>query len=152
MAFAWLLSADRRVVNWRVVVWGLALQMLFAIFIFTVPAGANLFMFINDALVKVIDVAGSGTKFLFGRLALPPGTTNEWGEESLGFIFAVQVLPTAHDEVQTGVFGVACLVEGGLDHGEICAGVGFVFGKRAGVPLEVGPGNDRKPRPAFPPA
>lgn len=93
MAFAWLLSADRSVVNWRVVIWGLALQMVFALFIFIVPAGANLFMYINDALIKVIDVASSGTKFLFGRLALPPGTTNEWGEESLGFIFAVQVLP-----------------------------------------------------------
>jgi len=93
MAFAWLLSAERSVVNWRVVIWGLALQMIFAMFIFIVPAGANFFMFINDALVKVIDVASSGTKFLFGRLALPPGTTNEWGEESLGFIFAVQVLP-----------------------------------------------------------
>ncbi len=93
MAFAWLLSAERRVVNWRVILWGLALQMIFALFIFIVPAGANLFMFINDALVKIIDVAGAGTKFLFGRLALAPGTTNEWGEESLGFIFAVQVLP-----------------------------------------------------------
>jgi len=93
MAFAWLLSAERRVVNWRVVIWGLTLQMIFALFIFIVPAGAKLFMVINDALVKVIDVAGAGTKFLFGRLALPPGTTNEFGEESLGFIFAVQVLP-----------------------------------------------------------
>jgi len=93
MAFAWLLSADRSVINWRVIIWGLALQMLFALFIFIVPAGADLFMFINDALIKIIDVASSGTKFLFGRLALPPGTTNEWGEESLGFIFAVQVLP-----------------------------------------------------------
>jgi len=93
MAFAWLLSAERKVVNWRVVIWGLALQMVFALFIFIVPAGANLFMFINDALVKVIDVASAGTKFLFGRLALSPGTINEYGEESLGFIFAVQVLP-----------------------------------------------------------
>jgi CNT family concentrative nucleoside transporter len=93
MAFAWMLSEERRVVNWRVVIWGLALQMIFALFIFIVPAGAKLFMFINDVLVKVIDVAGAGTKFLFGRLALPPGTTNEFGEESLGFIFAVQVLP-----------------------------------------------------------
>lgn len=93
MAFAWLLSTDRRVVNWRVVLWGCILQLVFALFIFVVPAGADLFMFINNALVKVIDVAGEGTRFLFGRLALPPGTTNEWGEESLGFIFAVQVLP-----------------------------------------------------------
>ncbi len=93
MAFAWMLSEERRVVNWRVVIWGLTLQMIFALFIFIVPAGAKLFMYINDALVKVIDVAGAGTKFLFGRLALPPGATNEFGEESLGFIFAVQVLP-----------------------------------------------------------
>ncbi len=93
MLFAWLCSTNRRVVNWRVIIWGCVLQLLFALFIFVIPAGANIFMFINDALVKVIDVASSGTRFLFGRLALPPGTTNEWGEESLGFIFAVQVLP-----------------------------------------------------------
>jgi CNT family concentrative nucleoside transporter len=93
MAFAWLLSSDRRVVNWRVIIWGCILQMLFALFIFVVPAGTDIFMYINNILVKIIDVASSGTKFLFGRLALPPGTTNEWGEESLGFIFAVQVLP-----------------------------------------------------------
>ena len=93
MAFAWLLSSNRKVVNWRVIIWGCILQLVFAVFIFVLPAGADLFMFINDILVKVIDVASSGTKFLFGRLALPPGTTNEWGEESLGFIFAVQVLP-----------------------------------------------------------
>ena len=93
MAFAWLLSANRRVINWRVIIWGCILQMLFALFIFVVPAGADVFLFINNALVRVIDVASSGTRFLFGRLALPPGTTNEWGEESLGFIFAVQVLP-----------------------------------------------------------
>lgn len=93
MAFAWALSADRRVVNWRLIIWGCILQMIFALFIFVVPAGVNVFIFINDALVKIIDVAGAGTKFIFGRLALPPGTTNEWGEESLGFIFAVQVLP-----------------------------------------------------------
>jgi CNT family concentrative nucleoside transporter len=93
MAVAWLLSANRRVVNWHVIIWGCILQLIFALFIFVAPAGANVFMFINDVLVKVIDVAGAGTKFIFGRLALPPGTTNEWGEESLGFIFAVQVLP-----------------------------------------------------------
>ncbi len=93
MALAWAFSVNRRVVNWRLIIWGCILQLLFALFIFVVPAGADLFMFINNVLVKVIDVAGAGTKFLFGRLALPPGATNEWGEESLGFIFAVQVLP-----------------------------------------------------------
>lgn len=94
MAFAWLLSTDRKVVNWRVIIWGCVIQLVFALFIFIVPAGAKIFLFINDSLVKVIDVAGAGARFIFGRLALPPGATDEWGGESLGFIFAFQALPT----------------------------------------------------------
>ncbi len=93
MAVAWLFSAHRKVINWRVIIWGTVIQMVFALFIFVVPAGADFFMYINTTLVKIIDVAGAGSKFIFGRLALPPGTTDEWGQESLGFIFAVQVLP-----------------------------------------------------------
>jgi CNT family concentrative nucleoside transporter len=94
MAFAWTLSSHRNIVNWRVIIWGCILQLAFALLIFVVPAGTDVFMFINNALVKVIDVASAGIRFLFGRLALPPGTTDEWGGESLGFIFAFQAAPT----------------------------------------------------------
>ncbi len=94
MAVAWTLSADRRVVNWRVIFWGTVLQMLLAFFIFVVPAGSQVFLLVNDAVVKLLDSASAGTRFLFGRLALPPGTRNEAGEESLGFILAFQAFPT----------------------------------------------------------
>jgi CNT family concentrative nucleoside transporter len=94
MAFAWLLSSNRWIVNWRVIIWGVIIQMLFALLIFVLPAGATIFLLINDVVVKVVDVASYGAKFIFGRLALPPGTTDEWGGESLGFIFAFQALPT----------------------------------------------------------
>lgn len=94
MALAWVFSSDRRVINWRVVVWGTLLQLLFAFFLFMVPVGAKVFLVINNAVVKVLDSAGAGTRFLFGRLALPPGAKNEAGEESLGFILAFQALPT----------------------------------------------------------
>ena len=94
MAFAWAVSANRKVVNWRVILWGVALQMLFALFIFVVPAGSKVFLFINTVVVKVLDSAMTGTRFLFGRLALAPGTQNEFGEGSLGFILAFQALPT----------------------------------------------------------
>jgi len=94
MFVAWTMSAHRKVINWRVIFWGTALQLLFAFFIFVVPVGAQLFLVINDVVVKVLDSAGAGTRFLFGRLALPPGTRNEAGEESLGFFLAFQALPT----------------------------------------------------------
>ncbi|GAB4388550.1 MAG: nucleoside transporter [Thermodesulfovibrionales bacterium] len=94
MALAWAFSADRRVVNWRLVFWGLALQFAFAAFVFLVPAGVKFFLIINDLVVKLLDSASAGTRFLFGRLALPPGTADESGGESLGFILAFQALPT----------------------------------------------------------
>jgi CNT family concentrative nucleoside transporter len=94
MTLAWTLSTDRRVVNWRVIIWGVIIQLIFALLIFVLPAGAKVFLIINDVVVQVVDVASAGAKFVFGRLAVPPGQTDEWGGESLGFIFAFQALPT----------------------------------------------------------
>jgi len=94
MAVAWMLSTNRKVINWRVIFWGTVIQLIFALFIFIIPVGTKVFLFINDAVIKVLDSATAGTRFLFGRLALPPGTKNEMGEESLGFILAFQALPT----------------------------------------------------------
>ena len=94
MFVAWVLSANRRVINWRVIFWGTALELLFAFFIFVIPAGSQLFLIVNDAVVRLLESATAGTRFLFGRLALPPGTKNEAGEGSLGFILAFQALPT----------------------------------------------------------
>lgn len=94
MGVAWLFSSDRKLINWRVVVWGTLLQLLFALFIFVVPAGSKVFLIVNDAVVKALDSATAGTRFVFGRLALPPGAKGEGGEESLGFILAFQALPT----------------------------------------------------------
>jgi CNT family concentrative nucleoside transporter len=92
--FAWLLSANRKVVNWRVVAWGIGLQFLFAFFIFTVPAGTRFFLFVNKVVVTVLESASAGTRFVFGRLALPPGATGDAGETSLGSILAFQGLAT----------------------------------------------------------
>jgi CNT family concentrative nucleoside transporter len=91
---AWLTSSDRKVVNWRVLGWGLGLQLLVAFFIFVVPAGTKVFLLVNNAVVALLDTATAGTKFIFGRLALPPGAVNEAGETSLGYFLAFQGLPT----------------------------------------------------------
>jgi CNT family concentrative nucleoside transporter len=91
---AWVLSADRRNVNWRVIGWGIGLQLLIALFVFVLPAGARVFLVVNDAVVKVLDSAGEGARFVFGRLALGPGQVSKEGVESLGFMLAFQAFPT----------------------------------------------------------
>lgn len=94
LGFAWVLSADRRNMNWRVIGWGIALQLLVAIFIFVVPTGARVFRVVNDVVVRILESAGKGAYFVFGRLALGPGQVSETGEESIGFILAFQAFPT----------------------------------------------------------
>ncbi len=94
LGFTWLLSQNRRTVNWRVIFWGISIQMLFALFIFIVPVGTKFFFFINRVVIAVLESANAGTAFVFGRLALPPGTVNSAGESSLGYILAFQGLAT----------------------------------------------------------
>lgn len=91
---AWLFSGQKRVINWKVVIWGVGLQLAFAFFIFRVPAGVKFFLAMNELVVSILNSATAGIKFLFGRLAIPPGAVGEGGETSLGFILAVQSLPT----------------------------------------------------------
>lgn len=92
--FAWLFSADRKNVNRNVVIWGIVLQLLTALFIFMAPIGAKMFLGINDFAATILNSATYGAKFIFGRLALGPGEINESGEQSLGFILAFQAFPT----------------------------------------------------------
>jgi CNT family concentrative nucleoside transporter len=87
LGFAWVLSSDKKNMNWRVIGWGVGLQILIALFIFVVPAGAKVFLVVNDVVVKVLDSATAGAKFVFGPLA-------ETGENSLGYILAFQAFPT----------------------------------------------------------
>ena len=84
----WLMSSNHRVVNWRVIGWGLGLQFCFGLLVFKIPAGTAFFLTINDVVVKIVEASAAGAKFLFGPLALPPGT-----EGSPGFILAFQSLP-----------------------------------------------------------
>jgi concentrative nucleoside transporter, CNT family len=81
----YLLSHNRRAVKWRVVAWGLSLQVLFAIFVLRIPFGERLFRVLGDAVTAALHYSYAGSEFVFGEL----GKANS----SLGVIFAFQVLP-----------------------------------------------------------
>lgn len=85
IGIAWLFSAKRRQVNWRVVGIGLAIQLFLAIGILFVPGVQDVFELIGKVFVKVLDFTKAGSTFLFRGLM---------DVESFGFIFALQILPT----------------------------------------------------------
>ena len=51
---AWLLSTDRKIVHWRVVIWGMALQMIFAVFILKTPVGGFVFDGLNQLVMALL--------------------------------------------------------------------------------------------------
>jgi len=89
LGIAFLMSNNRKAINYRVVYWGLGLQIAFAIFILATPIGKPVFMFLDRAINKLLSFSDAGAEFLFGALAISPGQ-----QDSLGFFFAFQILPT----------------------------------------------------------
>lgn len=105
---AFLLSVNRRAVDWRLVAWGIGLQFIFAVLILWTTPGQAFFDGANDAFNALIGYTVEGAKFLFGNLvynnipvgpggsAFPPmepvGATTGWA--NAGAFFAFNVLPT----------------------------------------------------------
>ena len=65
---AWALSVNRRMVPWRIVLWGLALQLVFALLILRTPFGAGIFDAANDVILAAVGFTLEGASFLFGDL------------------------------------------------------------------------------------
>jgi CNT family concentrative nucleoside transporter len=83
---AYLLSANRRRIDWRLVFSGLALQLLFAVLVLKVALVSDAFDWLSNKIVTFLNFSEQGAEFLFGGLV-----TNE---DSFGYIFAFRVLPT----------------------------------------------------------
>jgi CNT family concentrative nucleoside transporter len=99
LGIAFLISNNKKKINWRLVLSGLAIQITLAIFIikgdhlgqFFAPLGwiKEFFRFVSSFFVLILNFTTEGAKFVFGSLGLGPGN-----EGSLGAFFAFQVLPT----------------------------------------------------------
>ena len=93
LLLSWVISENRKNVNFRTVLSGIGLMFIFAIFIFLVPFGPKVFLFLNNVFLVFLNASGAGAEFLFGPLALPPGAADAGGSKSIGFILAFQVFP-----------------------------------------------------------
>jgi CNT family concentrative nucleoside transporter len=98
LGIAFLFSNNRRRISWRLVATGVALQVVFAVFIlhsdtlgsWFAPLGwpKALVSWLGGVVVSLLNFTAEGSKFVFGRLAANSGP------DSLGVFFAFQVLPT----------------------------------------------------------
>ena len=66
LGIAYLLSENKKNINSKTVLWGLGLQLFFALVILKTPIGRPLFSFFDTAITKLISFADTGSEFLFG--------------------------------------------------------------------------------------
>lgn len=85
LGVAWAVSTDRRRFPWRIVLWSLGLQALFALLVLRSPFGAAALSAVADAVDLALRQANAGIELVFGPLA---------DRERFGVILAVSALPT----------------------------------------------------------
>jgi concentrative nucleoside transporter, CNT family len=68
LGLAFLLSNNRKKVNYRLVITGLILQLLLAFFILKVRVGQEIFFWLGKAINKLLDFSKEGGLFVFGDL------------------------------------------------------------------------------------
>lgn len=82
---AWIFSANRKAISWRIVFFGLGMQILLALGVLLVRPVQVIFELGGRFFVTVLDFSREGSNFLFGSLL---------DMDKFGSIFAFQVLPT----------------------------------------------------------
>lgn len=87
IGICWLMSDNKRKVPWRLVAWGMGLQLVFGVLVLKTAPGLWVFEKLNTATVSIIGFGQQGTNFLFSSFSsgnIEPGLVN----------FAFNVLPT----------------------------------------------------------
>ena len=90
---AWL-TGKRSSINLRTICGSLLLAWLLGSLAFWIPWSRQILEWLNHFLILIIKASQKGTLFLFGPLALGPGQSLPDGTTSIGFVLAIQVLPS----------------------------------------------------------
>ena len=93
LGLAYLLSSDRRNINWRVVAGGLVLQIIIAAGVLLFPAVEALFSLIAQMFAIALEISVNAAGFVFGPLADLAKMEGAFGRDN-GFVFAFMALPS----------------------------------------------------------
>jgi CNT family concentrative nucleoside transporter len=93
LGIAYLLSNNRKAINYRLVGVGLLLQVTLALFILKTEIGKILFGWIASFISKILDFSDEGAKFVFGVLVNKEVLSQTLGPAN-AFIFFFKIIPT----------------------------------------------------------
>jgi len=93
LGIAYALSNNRKAINYRLVLSGLAIQLFFAVFILKTNVGQVSFGWIGDKIKRLLDMADKGGEFVFGGLMRPDLLKPIFGDQ-YSFLFMFKIMPT----------------------------------------------------------
>jgi concentrative nucleoside transporter, CNT family len=93
LALAYLMSNNRKSINYRQVLSGLLIQVIVAVFILKVPLGQQIFQKLGHMITRLLDFSNEGANFVFGLLVDSKKLEGVFGPGS-SFIFILKILPT----------------------------------------------------------
>lgn len=85
LGIAYGFSEKRKLIQWRTVISGIILQVVFGLFILKTDFGRAIFDYASTGFNAILGFTNEGSNFLFGNLSNP---------QNIGFVFATMVLPT----------------------------------------------------------
>lgn len=91
---AYLMSNNKKAINYRLVLSGLALQLVLAIFVLKIEFGQEIFRRIGDGITELLHFSDQGAGFVFGPLVKNPDKLVELFGPGANYIFAFRVVPT----------------------------------------------------------
>ncbi len=92
LLIAFLMSNNRKAINYKTIIVGLILQFLLAVFILKFEPGKLIFEYIGLFVEKILQFANEGADFVFGPLSNSPEILREiFGDRS--FMFAMKLIP-----------------------------------------------------------
>jgi len=93
LGMAYMMSNNKKAINWRTIISGLILQLIIAVFVLKTPWGQYLFGEIGKGISQLLDFANKGGEFVFGGLVNQPMLDKVFGPAN-SFIFALKLIPT----------------------------------------------------------
>jgi len=94
LALAFLMSRDKKAIDWKLVGAGLGIQLFIAFFVLKFPIGRIIFEWIGSLIRKLLEFADAGGDFVFGVLVSKPEVLDDLFGAGSGFIFALKIIPT----------------------------------------------------------
>lgn len=93
LGIAYLMSSNRKAINYRTVGVGLGLQAGLAIFILKTSLGKHIFEWLGEKIKRLLEMSDKGAEFVFSPLVKQDLLGKVFGPEN-GFIFFFKVVPT----------------------------------------------------------